>query len=101
MILKGRGKLMKPSSEEVLTLVDYSIFTEASLDGSERWQGELLSIDSVKIIDGGRYMIELEDSRRGICSLRKKVNKAVMGLPVRYFYQLSGGSFIEKVSDGE
>lgn len=92
MILKGRGKLIKLDTEEVITMVDYNIFTEPALGGAERWRGELLSVDSVKITDGARYMIELEDGRRGLCSLRKKVNKAVMGLPVRYYYQLSGGS---------
>jgi glutamate-5-semialdehyde dehydrogenase len=80
----------------MISMVDYSIFTEPALDGSERWRGELLMVDSVRIPDGNRYLIELEDGRQGTCSLRKKVNKAVMGLPVRYFYQLSGGGSLKK-----
>ena len=96
MVLKGRGKLFKVGGEEVITMVDYSIFAEPALDGSERWQGELLTVDSVKIPDGNRYWVELEDGRRGTLSLRKKVNKAVMGLPVRYYYQLSGGGSLKK-----
>lgn len=76
----------------MLSLVEYNIFVEPALDGTERWQGEMVSVDSVKIRDGGQYVIELDSGCQGLCSLRKKVNKAVMGLPVRYFYHLSGGT---------
>ncbi|RJQ38765.1 MAG: hypothetical protein C4555_04650 [Dehalococcoidia bacterium] len=98
MELKGQGKLFRPGAEELLSPVEYNIFVEPALNGTERWQGEMVSIESVKIADGGHYLIETEDGRRGICCLRKKVNKAVMGLPVRYFYHLSGGTMPEQRS---
>jgi len=92
MELKGQGKLFKQGSAEVLSGVEYNIFVEPAMNGAEKWQGEMVSIDYVKINDGGEYLIETEDGRRGLCYLRKKVNKAVMGVPVRYFYHLSGGT---------
>lgn len=92
MELKGQGKLYRPGETEMLSPVDYNIFVEPAIDGTERWQGEMVSVESVKIPDGDRYLIETEDGRRGLCYLRKKVNKAVTGLPVRYYYHVSGGT---------
>lgn len=92
MELKGQGKLFKLDAVEMLSPVEYNIFVEPATNGTEKWQGEMVSIESVKISDGGHYLIEMEDGRLGLCCLQKKVNKAVMGLPVRYFYHLSGST---------
>jgi hypothetical protein len=92
MELKGQGKLFRPDEAQMLSPVEYNIFIEPAFDGTEKWQGEMISTESVPITEGGRYLIETEDGRKGVCLLHKKVNKAVMGLQVRYFYHLSGGT---------
>lgn len=92
MELKGQGKLLKSDNNMILSEVEYNIFVEPGYNGSEKWQGEMIPTDNIKIIDGGEYLMETEDGRRGLCFLRKQVNKAVMGIPVRYYYHLNGGT---------
>jgi len=92
MELRGQGKLFKVDDHAMLSSVEYNIFVEPAMDGTEKWQGEMVSVEQVAITEGGRYWIETEDGRMGLCCLHKKVNKAVMGLQVRYFYHLSGST---------
>ena len=59
------------------------------------WWGELVLVEYKALNDGAGYLIELEDSRRGKCSLKKRVNRAVSGVPPRYIYLFSGtGTFM-------
>ena len=55
-----------------------------------RWWGELILIEYQRISDGTGYIIELEDGRQGKCSLKKRVNRAVSGVPPRYVYRFTG-----------
>jgi len=54
------------------------------------WWGELSFIDYHKVSDGSGYIIEMEDKRQGRCSLKKRVNRAVTGVPPRYVFHFSG-----------
>ena len=47
-------------------------------------------IRNIRIQNGARYAIELEDKRKGSCSLRRRINKAVILVPPRYYYLLQG-----------
>jgi hypothetical protein len=80
------GKLLQSSDEKFIGLVNYNFQHEAD----NRWWGELTLVDYVRIKDGSGYILELEDGRRGRCSLKKRVNRAVTSLPPRYVYHFAG-----------
>jgi len=91
MMLSGVGKLYSIYDGQAVATVDYRLYLELSPEGHlSGWSGELVLSDSRRIRDGDGYIIELDDERKGRCSLRKKVNKAVMGVPPRYFYHVNG-----------
>ncbi|HEY81991.1 MAG TPA: hypothetical protein G4O01_01715 [Dehalococcoidia bacterium] len=87
----GIGKLYKLSNEEFLTEVNYQFHDESPTS----WWGELTLTDYVRLDDSESYILELEDKRRGICRLRKRVNRAVSGVPPRYVYQFTGTGPLE------
>jgi hypothetical protein len=80
------GKLYRSSDGKFLTNVNYQ-FQQAD---DHNWWGELLLVDYVRIDESGRYILELEDKRKGKCVLKKRVNRAVQSLPPRYIYRFSG-----------
>ena len=82
----GTGKLYHASDEEFLANVNYQFQHEAP----QQWWGELTLVEYVRLKDGGGYILELEDNRRGRCALKKRVNRAVTSLPPRYIYRFSG-----------
>jgi hypothetical protein len=82
------GKLYQSSDEEFITEVNYK-FQDESETG---WWGELTLTDYKRIKDNDIYIIELDDTRWGKCRLRKRVNRAVSGVPPRYVYQFTGVS---------
>ena len=86
-VTRGRGKLYEIYSEELVSEVNYQIHEELTTEGKlEKWWGELTLVDNIRIQDGDKYVIELEDKRKGRCLLRRRVNKAVISVPPRYFY---------------
>jgi hypothetical protein len=80
------GKLLQSSDEKFIAMVNYQLQHE----DEPRWWGELTLVDYVRIKDGSGYILELEDGRRGRCSLKKRVNRAVTSLPPRYVYHVAG-----------
>ena len=63
------GKLYNSHDEQFLTEVNYNL-----LDGSDTgWWGELTLVDYMRLEDGNTFMIEMEDGRKGRCSLKKRV----------------------------
>ena len=82
------GKLYQSSDNEFITEVNYK-FQDESDTG---WWGELTLTDYKRLKDNDIYIIELDDMRRGKCRLRKRVNRAVSGIPPRYVYQFTGVS---------
>ena len=79
------GKLYRVSDNEFITEVNYK-FQDESETG---WWGELTLTDYKRINDHDIHIIELADMRRGRCRLRKRVNRAVSGIPPRYVYQFT------------
>jgi len=86
------GKLYRESDNEFITEVNYK-FQDESETG---WWGELTLTDYKRIKDTDIYIIELADLRQGRCRLRKRVNRAVSGIPPRYMYQFTGMSNLKQ-----
>ncbi len=80
------GKLYRLSDNQLVTNVNYQLHEESITS----WWGELTLDDHVRIGDGDEYMIELEHERKGKCRLKKRVNRAVTGIPSRYIYRFTG-----------
>ncbi len=80
------GRLYQSIDEQLIAEVNYNFQNEED----HRWWGELTLVDYVRIKDGGGYIIELEDGRRSRCALKKRVNRAVTGVPPRYVYRFTG-----------
>jgi len=95
-VIRGKGNLYDANSGKLISMVSYRIQEELSIEGTlERWGGELTLTDSVKVPDGDRFMIELEDKRKGRCSLKRRINRAVVLVPPRYVYLFRGTSPLE------
>ncbi len=95
-ITSGTGKIYKVGNKQAITTVKYQLHEEFTEGGSlERWWGELTFMEKVNIDNSDRYTIELDDKRKGRCSLRRRTNKAVLGVPPRFFYLFQGGSSLE------
>ena len=84
------GKLYKSNDEQFAVNVDYQLYDNSP---TNLW-GELILDEYKRIDDGGGYVIELEDKRKCQCHLKKRVNRAVSGLPPRYIYHFTGNSFV-------
>lgn len=79
------GKLYRVSDNAFITEVNYK-FQDESETG---WWGELTLTDYKRINDSDIHIIELADMRRGRCRLKKRVNRAVSGIPARYVYRFT------------
>lgn len=91
MILSGEGKLYRTGDEKAIGVVDYRLQVDTDEEGlPSRWSGDLILAETGGVRDGDRYILELDDKRRGRCSLKKMVNKAIMGMPTRYYYRVNG-----------
>ncbi len=88
------GKLYRFSDDQFLAYVNYHLFHH---DAATNWWGELTLIDNVRLGEGDRFLIELEDRRKSQCHLKKRVNRAVSGIPPRYIYHVTGSSPLEYV----
>jgi hypothetical protein len=84
------GKLYTSGNEYI---VDVSLRFHDSSEAS--WWGELVPMEYKPISNGDAYVIELKDGRRGRCSLRKLVNRAVVGVPPLYHYGFRGSGRME------
>jgi len=93
---RGRGKLYEAGGEEFIANISYQAHEElATKPGLKRWSGELTLVENVRIRDGGSYIIELEDKRKGRGFLKRRTNKAVIGVPSRFFYLFHGSGPLE------
>jgi hypothetical protein len=89
---RGKGKLYEAYNDEPVAKISYQIHEEFDLGGSLRkWWGELTLAENVEIREGDRYIIELEDKRKGKCRLKRRINKAVVEVPSRHLYLFQGG----------
>ena len=85
------GKLYRSRDEQFLTDVNYQFQHESP----KQWWGELTLVEYMRLSDGPGYILELEDSRKSRCALKKRVNRAVTSLPPRYIYHFSGSGPFE------
>ena len=85
------GKLYRAKDGEFLATVNYKLYDKKATG----WWGEFTLTEYMRISDGDGYMIELEDERKGKCSLKKKVNKAVIGVPPLYYYRFRGSGSLK------
>ena len=85
------GRLYQSLDDQFIAEVNYQFQHE----DAQRWWGELILVDYVRVKDGSGYVIELEDGRKSRCSLKKRVNRAVTSLPPRYVYPFSGTNKFE------
>ena len=82
----GIGKLYTFSDEQFVGEVNYQLRDESATG----WWGEFSLTEYQRINDSGAYILELEDKRRGSCYLKKRVNRAVSGVPPLYVYYFTG-----------
>jgi hypothetical protein len=80
------GKLYRYDDGQLIGIIEYKFQNET--DGN--WWGEMVFTRFTKAGDGDGYLLETEDGRRGRCALKKKVNKAVSGIPPLYYYHVRG-----------
>jgi hypothetical protein len=80
------GKLYPLGDEKTGISVDYQLHG----DTGAKWWGDFISISYSTINDKVRYIIELEDGRRGLCAIHKEVGRAATGTPTRYRYSFKG-----------
>ena len=88
----GTGKLYKYANDQFIANIDYKLFHH---EAATNWWGEISLTNSVPLEEGDRYIIELEDKRRSKCYLKKRVNRAVSGVPPCYVYHVTGFSPFE------
>lgn len=81
------GKLYR-LDDKFVTNVNYQLHEESATS----WWGDLSLVDYIRISEGEGYTIELENRRKGKCRLKKRVNRAVSGVPPRYIYRFTGTS---------
>ncbi len=55
------GKLYRSSDEQFVADVDYHLQNESSTS----WWGELILTEYSRLVDGGGYIIEIADKRKG------------------------------------
>ncbi len=88
----GIGKLYKVSDDQFVANVSYRLFHH---EAATNWWGELILDDYIRLNEGDMFMIELEDKRKSQCHLKKRVNRAVSGIPPRYIYHVTGSGSLE------
>jgi hypothetical protein len=76
------GKIYPLGDEQKVISVDYRLVGETDT----KWWGDFISTEYSRINDKVRYIIELEDGRKGLCAIHKEVGRAATGTPTRYRY---------------
>ena len=87
----GIGKLYK-SNSEFLVDVNYHFYGESQAG----WWGELVPTEYKRLGEGEGYVLEFEDGRKGRCSLKKRINRAVNGPPRSTTIILGGRASLNK-----
>jgi len=80
------GKLYRFSEKQFVTNVNYRLYRHTP----SNLYGELVPFESGCVSDGGDYTMELADKRKIRCNLKKRVDRAVIGIPPRYVYHFIG-----------
>ncbi len=80
------GKLYRFSDEKFVVDINYQLLGETAMN----FWGELVPTECAHIDNVGDYMLELDDNRKIKCNLKKRINRAVIGIPPRYIYHFAG-----------
>ena len=88
----GTGILYRLNDNQFMTDINYQLYQGRE---STEWSAELALPSSLKINDNEIFVIKLEDGRKGLCKLRKKVNRAVSGIPPCFIYHATNFGQIE------
>lgn len=80
------GKLYRLDGKRFVANVKYQLYEKSP---TSLW-GELILDEFKPVPDGEGYAIELENKSKCQCNLKKRVNRAVSGVPPRYVYHFSG-----------
>jgi len=86
------GKLYPIGDEQTVVGIDYRLVDDTGV----RWWGDFVSTEYRRISDKVRYIIELEDGRRGMCAIHKEVGRAATGTPTRYRFSFKGIGNLEE-----
>ena len=91
-IIGGKGKLYDASNRELVTEINYQMREKPSGEGApgEWWGGFILE----EVIEQGDYLIELEDGRKGTCTVSLMMNWMQCALPDVYNYAFKGISLL-------
>ena len=89
------GKLYPIGDEQTGIGIDYRLVGEVTT----RWWGDFVSTEYRRISDKVRYIIELEDGRKGMCAIHKEVGRAATGTPTRYRYSFKGIGHLDKPAE--
>ena len=93
-ISRGTGRLYRLGSEQLIDDVRYQLH-EDRVEEPSRWWGEFMLVSVMNINESDRYIVEVEDGRRGGCYVRKLVNRVARGVPPRYLYHFTGTTPLE------
>ena len=88
----GTGKLYRLNANQFMADINYQLYQGRE---STEWSAELALPSSLKINDNEILIIKLEDGRKCLCKLRKKVNRAVSGVPPCFIYHVTSLGRIE------
>jgi hypothetical protein len=80
------GKLYSYQDDRFVSDINYQLFGETA---ASYW-GELVPLEYAAIGSSDDYVLELEDSQKIRCNLRKRVNVATIGIPPRFIYHFTG-----------
>ena len=91
--ITGTGKLYDGEGKQEIGIISHQVWEKPG-PGNERreWGGELL-IDRV-IWPSGKYIIELENGRRGSCVI--DIEQEIDGCPVNYRYTVKGNGTLSR-----
>ena len=85
----GTGKLYS-FDDKFIANVDCKLYNESEAN----WWGELVLTEQGRLEDGDGYVLEVDDGRRGRCSIQKLINRAVSTVPPRFYYRVTGHNLL-------
>ena len=90
-IFRGAGSLRTSNDEGFIAAITYQLWEQPPAEDTPgEWWGNF-TLDH--IIDSGEYIIELEDRRKGTCSIRANIQR-VRGLGNIYRYNFQGSGLL-------
>ena len=90
-ILRGAGSLRAAGDEKFVANITYLLWENPETESNNiGWWGNF-TLDH--IIGSGEYIIELEDGRKGTCSIRANIQR-VRGLGNIYRYNCQGSGLL-------